>query len=269
LPSVEYYLDAAVSVISLNDQENGNRLNLEFLKSLLDAFKRSQQEPGSKAVLIRSTAEPFCLGMDFEKLLSRRREEVVKAIETYRDLLASIYDSPKPVIIILDGDVKAGGVGLVCAGDIVLSTHRTSFELSEVLFGIIPANVLPYLLTLRVSPQKARYLVLTSKRIFAEEALRLGLVDELFTQEKFEQGVRAVIKKLLRSSPSALAETKAFTAGLLGKDLEAARKMALEEFLRFTSRPAVLDAMRAFNSGSLPEWFGSYKPGKSLTFTDE
>jgi len=268
LPGVDYFVDSQIAVISLDDAKNGNRLNLEFLQTLLEAIKRAIGEPDARAILVRSTAEPFCLGMDLISLTSRPRKDVEEAIEHYISVLAAIYTSDKPVVFLLDGDVKAGGVGLVCAGDIVLSTHKTTFELSEVLFGLIPANVLPYLFSLRISPQKARYLILTSKRIAADEAFRLGLVDELFREEEFERGVRNILKRLLRSSPFAMAETKSFTARLIQRDLDDWIQLAREEFLKLTSEESILDAVMAFDRGDLPEWFSRYRPRRPLTFSE-
>jgi enoyl-CoA hydratase/carnithine racemase len=136
--------------------------------------------------------------------------------------------------------------------------------LGEVLFGLIPANVLPYLLAKRVNPQKARYLVLTAKKLSAVEAHQLGLVDEIFTQSEFERGTRNVLKGLLRSSPSALAEAKRFTHLLLGKDLQEARKAAAEQFIKMIENPAVVQGIEAFSAGELPEWFGRYRPQKPV-----
>jgi enoyl-CoA hydratase/carnithine racemase len=163
--------------------------------------------------------------------------------------------------------VKAGGVGIPCSCDVVLSSERTCFELGEVLFGLIPANLLPYLL-LRVSLQKARYLILTSRGIPAGEALRLNLVDELYAEDKLESGVREVIRRLMRSSPNAIARAKAFTAALSGaegKEIDRWKEIGEAEFMSLTGNPEVEAGIAAFGSGELPEWFGRFKPQEPLT----
>ena len=172
MPLIDRYIDSQVSVITLNNSENGNLLNLDTLTEFKRAFNGSYMNRDVRVILLRSDGKTFCHGMDLIQLqaLNRRREEVKKEVEMavslYVELLYSIHTSPQPVICLLSGEVKAGGVGLACACDIILSTEDTTFELSEVLFGLIPANVLPYLLSLRITPQKARDLVLTSKRIY-------------------------------------------------------------------------------------------------------
>jgi enoyl-CoA hydratase/carnithine racemase len=156
-------------------------------------------------------------------------------------------------------------VGLVCACDIVVATEAASFELSEVLFGLIPANVLPYLLALRVPPQKARYLVLSSPRITASEALRLNLVDELLpSTQAAERRLREIFGRLLRSSPRALSQAKDFTAALIGKTPGQAAALARRRLLRLLRDPQALQGVKAFRDGDLPPWFSRFKPAGAL-----
>jgi len=147
----------------------------------------------------------------------------------------------------------------------VLSSSRTTFEMGEVLFGLIPANVLPYLLARRIAPQKARYLILTAERICADEARRLGLVDEVFEPGRLERGARAVLKTIMRAAPSALAEAKAFSRSLERMEPDRARSAAEAKLLEMLRRPEVRKGIEAFTSGDLPAWFGRFRPSRSLT----
>jgi enoyl-CoA hydratase/carnithine racemase len=265
LSLVDLKVDSRVALITLRDIKNGNRLNLETLESLEQALQHSISDADVRVVVLRSAAEVFCLGMDLMALRGENRDSAKQAVQIYQKLLFDLHTCSKPTLCILNGDVKAGGVGLTCACDIVLSTENTTFELSEVLFGLIPANVLPYLLLQRIPPQKARYLVLTSRRLSAIEAHGLGLVDEVFPEEGFEKSVRRLIKKLMRSSPSALAEAKDFTRRLQGKVLLEAMEMAGQEFMKLIESPDVTRGISAFNEGDLPDWFERYNPKDSVT----
>ena len=267
MSTIDCTIDAQVAVITLSDSLQGNRLNLPMLESLSSALSQSTADAQVRVIVLRSSGEAFCLGMDLLELQRRGGQGLERALSLYVDLLAAIYNSRKPVICLVNGPVKAGGVGLMAACDIVLATERASVELSEVLFGMIPANVLPYLLGLRLHAQKARYLILSSKCLNAREALQLNLIDELFPDDSFEKSVRHVIKRLFRSSPGALAEAKAFTRDLQGRDLQDACAMARKKLLELVQNPEVLAGVSAFNEGALPEWFGKYRPEKSVTGT--
>ena len=146
--------------------------------------------------------------------------------------------------------------------------HRTHFEqdVLQVLKCPDGALRLPYLFGLRISPQKARYLTLTSKKVSAREALGLGMIDEIYADSDFERGVKGVVKRLFRSSPEALAQAKSFTRQLIGPRFEEMRVMAREKFLELTGRSDVMEAVEAFNEGDVPRWFGRYRPEKPLTF---
>jgi len=160
--------------------------------------------------------------------------------------------------------VKAGGVGLACACDIVVAGEGASFELGEVIFGLIPANVLPYVLSLRMPLQKARYLVLSSRRIPAAEALRLNLVDEVVSEGDAEHRLREIFKRLLCSSPRALAAAKEFTAELIGKTPAQGAALARGRLLELMRDPSTLAGVRAFQEGELPGWFARFRPERPL-----
>jgi enoyl-CoA hydratase/carnithine racemase len=268
---VEQYVDSGVSVITLSDGKNGNLLTLGSLREIDAALKSALADPAARAILLRSDGGAFCLGMDLSLLgdLEGREEEgaseAKEAVSLYSEVLSSIHGAPKPVVSLLEGDVKAGGVGLACAADVVLASEQASLELSEVFFGLIPANVLPYLFSLRLSPQKARYLIMTGKRIDAREAQRLDLIDEVFTEAELEKSCRAVMRNLLRCSPAALAEAKAFTDSLLGTGLAEAREIAQVKLLEMIAKPDAREAAAAFRDGGVPAWFAQYRPRLPLS----
>ncbi len=263
---VEHYIDSLVGVITFNNSEKGNVLNLESMQSLLKAFTFLINNKEVRVILLRSNGENFCLGMDLNMLVEAGGKSQIakKAIALYVELLSLIYTTPKPVISLINGNVKAGGIGLAGASDIVIVSESSSFELSEVFFGLIPANVLPFIYSVRLSPQKVRYLILTGKRISAKEAKELNLVDEMFSKEDLEKGVKEIIKNLLRASPEAIKEAKRFTEKIFGIKREKATELAKKQLLKMIRKGDVLKAIREFNEGNVPPWFAKYRPEKPI-----
>jgi enoyl-CoA hydratase/carnithine racemase len=263
---IDAYTDSNLAVITMQHSSKGNRLNKKNLEDLYQAIYTSIKDPEVRALLLRSNGSRFCLGMDLNYLQDVRKDKkrIEKAIELYTDVLSTIYKSPKPVIALIEGEVKAGGIGLIAACDIVIASENSSFALSEVLLGLIPANVLPYLLCLRIPPQKARYLILTAKKISAREAEILNLVDEVFPQGSLEKGLRSVLKSIFRASPHAIAETKDFTQAILFKEIDSACDLAKTRLLELVKKPEVLEAVKAFNEGHVPAWFAKFRPKKPV-----
>ncbi len=271
MPLIDFYLDSQAAIITLNNPQAGNVLNQKSMAALQAALALAISNAEIRVIVLRSSGDPFCLGMDLAELQSMEQDYTIaeRTIALYVELLSSIYNAPQPVICLVQGAVKAGGVGLVGACDIVLATEKASFEMSEVILGLIPANVLPFVYSLRLPPQKLRYLVLTAKKITVDEAQRLNLVDEVILETEMPQAVKAVIKKLFRASPAALAETKRFTQALFGKKTDQATLLAKEKLLEMIKNPEVIKAIRAFNDGDMPSWFGKFKPEKPLVIQGE
>ncbi len=271
MPLIDFYTDSQAAIITLNNPQAGNVLNQKSMEALQAAFASAISNKEIRAIVLRAPGDPFCLGMDLAELQSMEQDYAIaeRTIALYVELLSGIYNAPQPVICLVQGAVKAGGVGLVGACDIVLATEKASFEMSEVILGLIPANVLPFIYSLRLPPQKLRYLILTAKKITADEAQRLNLVDEVILETGMPQAVKAVIKKLFRASPAALAETKRFTQALFGEKTDQATLLAKEKLLEMIKNPEVIKAIRAFNDGDMPPWFGKYKPEKPLVIQEE
>jgi enoyl-CoA hydratase/carnithine racemase len=266
LGSVTSHLDDGLAVITLADGDAGNRLDRPTLERLHRHLKERIEEPDSRVLLLRSRGERFCLGMDLGQINPEEGtgDEAAAAVRLYSDCLAAIALSPKPVAVLVEGEVRGGGMGLVAAGDVTIASRAADFEFSEVLFGLIPANVLPFLLIQRLSPRTAGRLILTARRLTAEEALAVGLVDEVFSPEELEKGARGVIGRFFRASPRALAEAKRFLREILYRDMEDACARANRELLDLASSAEVRDVARAFLSGGLPEWSRRFRPGLPL-----
>jgi len=267
---IEQYEDSHVAVITLNDGEHGNLLSPEGLEALGAALDRSLKDPRVRAILLRSNGPAFCLGMNLGLLAAHEphaRADAENAVALYARVLQTIYTAALPVVCLVEGEAKAGGVGLVCVCDIVVAGERATFELGEVIFGLIPANVLPYMLALRVTPQKARYLVMSSHRISAPEALRLNLVDELVAGGDAERRIREIFKRLLCSSPRALAAVKEFTAKLIGKTPEEGSVLARRRLVEMMHDPPTLEGVKAFQEGHVPAWFSRFRPSRPLALS--
>jgi len=165
------------------------RLSPESLDTLLDALR------GAEGVRVLVGSESgFCQGMDLAA-----KGDVEAAFTRFAEVLGAIRQAP--TIAFVDGDARGGGVGLAAACDVVLATSRARFTLTEVLFGLVPGAILPALRE-RMTAQKVRRLALTGLAADAEEALRIGLADEIVDDEG---GIRPWARALGRAEPGASA----------------------------------------------------------------
>lgn len=258
--------DSGVALITLQDSRNGNALTVQMLLQLAQALNDAVGDAAVRVILLRSDGPTFCTGMSFTDVLKLRggSDGIENAISRYCDVLTTIYTAPKPVICCVTGDVKAGGVGLVSACDVVIASPQASFQLSEIFWGLIPANVLPFLFSLRLTPQTVRYLILTGSKLSAREALRLQLVNEVFPAATLERDVQALIQGLFRASPKAVARAKHFTGLLLGETMIQSIEQAKQVFLEMLRDPEVTAAIDDFMNGLAPPWFSRFSPRNPL-----
>lgn len=263
--------DSGAALITFKNSSGGNLLNHQFIKILLKHLNSQQQRDDVRVIVLRANGANFCLGMDLSLAEAGKSEkdEIKDSLDLYVDLLTAIQTIAKPVIALVDGDVKAGGVGLACACDIVLASENATFELGEALFGLIPANVIPFISPRRISAAKLRYLILTARKLSAHEAFHYNLVDEVFDQDEKEKKTRSVLKNLFRVSPQAVAEAKAFMGTLFGSFQAQAIPMSKNKLLELISRPDVQQAILAFRQGSTPAWFDKFRPGNPLWWREQ
>jgi len=123
------------------------------------------------------------------------------------EMLWTIYSCPVPVIARVQGDVYAGGVGLVAVCDIVVASDPAGFCLSEAKLGLLPATISPYVVR-AMGEQAARRYFVTAERFSAAEAHRLGLVHELAAPEALDEKVDALLAALVANSPAAVRACK-------------------------------------------------------------
>ena len=265
--SVAYRHDNGLAIITLANSRGGNRLNPETLAALAAAFDAIEADTALRAVLINSDGPAFCLGMD----LARAGEGGghAEAVRAYSELLQRIVHFRLPVVAAVHGPVKAGGIGLAAACDIVAASEEADFQLSEVLLGLVPVNVLPFLTPARIPLARARELILTARTISAAEAHAAGLVDRIVPAGRLEREVKSIIKMLFRAEPGALALAKQHTAAMAGCDaagraLEAQCRSAQAALLELIQSDAVGEALKAFALEELPEWSVGFKTSETL-----
>ena len=260
---VLYDFHSHVARITLNRPEKGNVVNLDNLNQLHDYIEKAEADPECRAIVLEGSGGVFSRGMDFGFMLNRSETEGIDADfgAPYARAVLKIRSSCKPVIAAIDGEVVAGGTGLALASDIVIATERSRFGLTEVLFGIIPAYVFPLLLE-RVSLKRARYLVLTSEKLTAQEALTFGIFDRTVPDDALEKAVTATLKRLLFASPDALSVVKTYSDDIFQKKMDNAMARAALQLSTLLKDSRNTDAIKAFMAGDTMPWVKKYKRKK-------
>ena len=209
--AVDLKIDGAIATITLNSPENKNALSRRLVTELMSALDDAAQNEDVRAVLIDSFDRVFCSGADLKEAASGSMEEGAAALVA---LQRQIIALPKPVVVKLAGPVRAGGLGIVGAADLVIAARSVSFSFTEVRLGLAPA-VISLSLRARMSPRSLADTFLTARVFKADEAREMGLVTSVVEDDQLDSAVAAVLSDLAEGSAQGLAESKA----LLNADL--------------------------------------------------
>jgi methylglutaconyl-CoA hydratase len=207
-------------------------------------------------IVLDHTGRVFCSGMDLAEAAGGSSQE--QGVNEFPELLRLIWSSPKPVVAVVRGPARAGGVGLAAACDVVVAASSASFAFSEVRLGLVPAVISAVVLP-RMTPHVAHRLMLTGKVFDAATAAEGGLVDLVVPDADVDAELRAQLVELTAGAPTALAETKrllrARTADLGFDDL-------LELSARFFTSEEGQEGIASFREKRPARWVpsGDYPP---------
>lgn len=209
---IETEIVAGVATLTLNRPEKRNALTREFIGEMNEWVTSVSLDDTVRLFLIQSKGDVFCAGMDLGEMQSRigavdPESEWQKDSDVYNDLVSKIFQLEIPTLAVLPGPVLAGGTGMVFACDIVLASNNVFFQLPEPRRGITAAMVCPLLLY-RTNVSTASYLLLSGKRVEADDALRMGLVNELVPKDQLMTRRNELVASILTGSQSALGITK-------------------------------------------------------------
>jgi methylglutaconyl-CoA hydratase len=248
-----------VATITLNRPEKRNAISFELIDDLMAALAAAR-ESAAQVVILTGAGQAFCSGMDLESLKTlsaagRSVEENLKDSESMARLFRSIYDFPQPAIAAVNGPAVAGGTGIATACDFTLASTEAKFGYTEVRIGFIPA-IVSSLLKRQVGEKHARDLLLTGRIFGAQEAYRMGLVNEVLEPDKLMPRARELAAALMENSPTSLRLTKALLSEYAREQLDREMKLGQEENARIRATDDFREGVAAFLEKRKPKWKG-------------
>ena len=252
-PPVTVSRRGSLLTAELSRPESGNTLNAALISALHQALDTLESDDSLRVLAIRGRDGVFCDGMDFAEATATDvagPDGLRDRIAPFWHLMMHLGQVGKTVIAVIDGRVSAGGLGLAAACDLVFATPRSGFILTELLFGLVPATIAPFLVR-RTGVQAAWRLTLTAQRIDAAEARAIGLVDEVTPD--VNDALRRVWIKTDRMDPGAVAAAKAYFRSLAPIDAEMEQR-AIGLICSRIADPAVMAGIRRFVEGGGLPW---------------
>lgn len=224
MDSLRIDTEGHIARITLTRPEVRNAFNDEVIQQLKTAFEAMGACDDVRAVVLAAEGPAFCAGADLNwmrRMADYTREENLADAGQLAAMLQAIYECPKPTIARVQGDVFAGGTGLVAACDVAVSLEAATYCLSEVKLGLIPATISPYVIR-AMGPRAAHRYFLTAERFSAAEAHRIGFVHELVPSiEALDAKVAELAQAFVSASPNAVKACKKLVQDVAGREIDA------------------------------------------------
>ncbi len=245
---VHVELSGGIATITLDSQHNRNALSRQLLDELHAALDTAEGAD-ARAIVLTHSGPSFCAGADLKERVAQGSGPSDSG--PFVTALQRLMDTPRPTIAAVDGAVRAGGIGLMAACDLVVVHEQTTFALTEVRIGVAPAIIAVPILR-RVAPTHIAAAMLTGEPFDATSARAMGLVTHVTAD--VAATVAALCDGILQGAPRAVAETKRVLHAVpsMGRDDAFVVMAALSNQL-FESDDA-REGMTAFAEKRRPRW---------------
>ena len=227
MSTLKIEVNGHIARVTLSRPDVRNAFNEAVIGELTAAFLDLGARKEMRAIVLAAEGKAFCAGADLNWMRAMAQfswDENHADARRLADMLWAIYHCPVPVVARVQGDVYAGGVGLVACADVVVSTANAGYCLSEAKLGLLPATIGPYVVKAMGECQARRYFT-TAERFDAATAHALGLVHEVVADEAaMDAKVAELTEALCTNGPQAVRACKQLVLDLADHPLSEAQR---------------------------------------------
>jgi len=249
--------NGSIATVTLTQPEIRNAFSDEVIAAITKAFEEVAQRSELRAVILASEGPAFCAGANLNwmrRMAEYSIEENVVDASKLANMMHTIFTCPHPTIARIQGDVYAGGMGLVAACDMAVSADTANFCLSEVKIGLIPATIAPYVLR-AMGPRASHRYFLTGERFDAIEALRIGFLHTVVPTDQLDDAVDTLLKSLLQAGPLAVRACKKLVLETAEREISSVLTQQTVQAIAETRASAEgKEGVQAFLSKRKPNW---------------
>ena len=253
LVTIENY----VATVTLNRPEIRNAFNDEMISELTSTFEQLSQSDAVRVIVLEATGKAFCAGADLNWMRAMADydyDENLADADKLAQMLKTIYDCPKPTVAAIQGDVYAGGMGLVAVCDIAIAVKNANFCLSEVRLGLAPATISPYVIKALGARASQRYF-LTAEVFDAKKARQLGFIHERVNEDALTDTVAELCAKIINNSPEAVKTCKRLLHDIAGEAItDELIADTVKEIADIRSSKQGKEGVQAFLQKRKPDW---------------
>lgn len=246
-----------VGVLTLDRPEAANAFSLQLLNDLHHTLDKIEQNHELRALIITGNGQKaFCAGADLKEREHMNDNEVMATVRKIKDTITRIEDLEIPTIAAINGAAFGGGLELALGCDIRIASEQAKMGLTETSLGIIPGAGGTQRLSRIVGLGKAKYLILTATRLTSQEALDIGLVEEVVPGESLMEKALEIAGAIAQNGPIGVKQAKKAIQLGFQTDIKTGLKIEEECYTRTISTEDRKEGIRAFKEKRKPQYKG-------------
>jgi enoyl-CoA hydratase len=250
---VEYFFDERVGLITLNRPHADNAITTEMGARLTEILETLAVRPAVRVVIITGAGDrAFSVGSDLRQRKDMTKEAWLRQRQDFDRTLYTLRQLRKPIFAAVNGIAYGGGCELAQSTDFIIASDKATFGQPEAMIGLAAGGGSPALLPRLLPPGKALQMLMTGDPITAQEAYRLGMVNEVHPLAKLMDVAYGIAEKIASNSPTAVQAVKRAVRLGEGQPTEQAIAIMMDAHWRSAVHPDRFEGISAFNEGREP-----------------
>ncbi len=250
---VEYLSDGRVALITLNRPHADNAITTEMGALLTEIVESIAVRTAVRVVVLTGAGErAFSVGSDLRQRKDMTKEDWLRQRQDFDRTLYTVRQLRKPIFAAVNGIAYGGGSELAQSTDFIIASENATFAQPEAMLGLAAGGGSPALLPRLLPPGKALQMLMTGDPITAQEAHRLGMINEIHPQGQLMAAAQQIATKIASNSPTAVQAVKRAVQLGEGQPIEQAIAVMMDNHWRSAVHPDRIEGIGAFNEGREP-----------------
>ena len=252
---VEYVSGGRVAIVTLNRPHADNAITTELAAQLIEVLETIAARSSVRVAIITGAGDrAFSIGGDLWQRKAMTKEQWLRQRQVFDRVLYTLRQLSRPVIAAVHGMAYGGGCEIAISTDFIIASDDAVFGQPEAMVGLSAGGGGPVFLPRVLPPGKALQMLMTGEPITAQEAHRLGMVNELHPKSELMDAVLRIAESIANNSPTAVQAVKRAALMGIGEPTEQAIAIMMEAHWRSVVHPDRVEGIRAFTEGREPEY---------------
>ncbi len=244
---LEYAAGDSIAVITLNRPHADNAITTEMGASLTEILETIAVRAAVRVVIITGAgSHAFSVGSDLRQRKSMTKEDWLRQRQDFDRTLYTLRELRKPIFAAVNGVAYGGGSEIAQSTDFIIASENATFGQPEAMVGLAAGGGSPVFLPRLLPPGRALQMLMTGDPISAQEAHRLGMVNELYAQAELMEAAHRIAEKIASNSPTAVQAVKRAVRLAQGQPTEQAIAIMMEAHWRSAVHPDRIEGIGAF-----------------------